>query len=80
MRRADVSLTDYLFRRQTVITAFQQVEDALASQRFLEQEEKVQLLAVAASRRAEATALNQYRAGTVDYTTVVTTQTTALQN
>jgi NodT family efflux transporter outer membrane factor (OMF) lipoprotein len=66
--------------RQTVITAFQQVEDALASQRILEQEERVQLLAVAAARKAEATALNQYRAGTVDYTTVVTTQTTALQN
>jgi NodT family efflux transporter outer membrane factor (OMF) lipoprotein len=66
--------------RQTVITAFQQVEDALASQRILEEQERVQRLAVAAARRAEATALNQYRAGTVDYTTVVTTQTTALQN
>jgi NodT family efflux transporter outer membrane factor (OMF) lipoprotein len=66
--------------RQTVITAFQQVEDALASQRILEQEEKVQILAVAAARKAESTALNQYRAGTVDYTTVVTAQTTALQN
>jgi outer membrane protein TolC len=66
--------------RQTVITAFQQVEDALVSQRILEQEEGVQRLAVAAARKAEATALNQYRAGTVDYTTVVTAQTTALQN
>jgi NodT family efflux transporter outer membrane factor (OMF) lipoprotein len=66
--------------RQTVITAFQQVEDALASQRILEQQEKVQVLAVAAARKAESTALNQYRAGTVDYTTVVTAQTTALQN
>jgi NodT family efflux transporter outer membrane factor (OMF) lipoprotein len=66
--------------RQTVITAFQQVEDALVQQRILEQQEKVQRLAVAAARQAEATALNQYRAGTVDYTTVVTAQTTALQN
>ncbi len=66
--------------RQTVITAFQQVEDALAQQRILEQEERVQRLAVAAARDAERAALNQYSAGTVDYTTVVTTQTTALQN
>src|SRR6266446_4623076 len=42
--------------------------------------ERVQRLAVAASRNAERTALNQYRAGTVDYTTVVTTQQTALTN
>jgi NodT family efflux transporter outer membrane factor (OMF) lipoprotein len=66
--------------RQTVITAFQQVEDALAQQRVFEEQERVQRIAVAAARKAEATALNQYRAGTVDYTTVVTTQTTALQN
>ncbi len=66
--------------RQTVITAFQQVEDALAQQRILEQEERVQLVAVKAAQDAERTALNQYSAGTVDYTTVVTTQTAALQN
>ncbi len=48
--------------RQTVITAFQQVEDALAQQRVFEEEERVQRLAVAASRNAERTALNQYRA------------------
>jgi len=66
--------------RQTVITAFQQVEDALAQQRILEEQERVQRVAVAAARDAERTALNQYAAGTVDYTTVVTTQTTALQN
>ena len=66
--------------RETVITAFQQVEDALAQQRVFEQQERVQRIAVGASRDAERTALNQYRAGTVAYTTVVTTQTTALQN
>src|SRR5260370_8541317 len=64
--------------RQTVITPFQQVEDALAQQRVFEEEERVQRLAVPASRNAERTALNQYRACTVDYTTVVTTQHTAL--
>lgn len=66
--------------RQTVLTAFQQVEDALAQQRILQQQEEVQRLALAAARDAERLALNQYRAGTVPYTTVITTQTTALQN
>jgi NodT family efflux transporter outer membrane factor (OMF) lipoprotein len=66
--------------RQTVITAFQQVEDALAQQRILEQQEQMQRAALAAARTAEQQAFNQYRAGTVPYTTVVTTQTAALQN
>jgi NodT family efflux transporter outer membrane factor (OMF) lipoprotein len=66
--------------RQTVITAFQQVEDALAQQRILLQQEEVQSLALAAARDAERLAFNQYRAGTIPYTTVITTQTTALQN
>jgi NodT family efflux transporter outer membrane factor (OMF) lipoprotein len=64
--------------RQTVITAFQQVEDALAQQRILKQQEDVQRAAVAAARDAERLAFNQYRAGTVSYTTVITTQTAAL--
>jgi NodT family efflux transporter outer membrane factor (OMF) lipoprotein len=66
--------------RQTVITAFQQVEDALVQQRILEQQENVQRTALAAARNAERLAFNQYRAGTVPYTTVITTQTTALNN
>ena len=66
--------------RQTVITAFQQVEDALAQQRILEQQEEVQRSALAAARDAERLAMNQYRAGTVPYTTVVQTQAAALQN
>ncbi len=64
--------------RQTVLTAFQQVEDELAQQRFLIQQEAVQRAAVASAREAERLALNQYRAGTVPYTTVIQTQTTAL--
>ena len=63
-----------------MITAFQQVEDALAQQRILEQQEAVQRAALAAARNAEQLAFNQYRAGTVPYTTVITTQTTALNN
>ena len=37
--------------RQTVITAFQQVEDALAQQRILQQQEEVQRVAVALRAR-----------------------------
>ncbi|HZQ01009.1 MAG TPA: efflux transporter outer membrane subunit [Reyranella sp.] len=64
--------------RQTVLTAFQQVEDGLVQQRVLEQQEQVQQAALAAAREAERISLNQYQAGTVAYTTVVTAQTTAL--
>ncbi len=64
--------------RQTVLTAFQQVEDALVQQRILVQQEQVQRAAVAAAREAERLSLNQYRIGTVPYTTVVQTQTSAL--
>ena len=64
--------------RQTVLTAFQQVEDGLVQQRLLEQQEKVQVAAVAAAREAERLSLNQYQAGTIPYTTVVTSQTSAL--
>lgn len=64
--------------RQTVLTAFQQVEDALVQQRILVQQEQVQRAAVAAARDAERLSLNQYRIGTVPYTTVVQTQTSAL--
>ena len=64
--------------RQTILTAFQQVEDALAQQRILVAQEQVQRAAVAAAREAERLSLNQYRAGTVPYTTVVQTQTAAL--
>jgi len=65
--------------RQTVLTAFQQVEDALVQQRLLVQQEQVQRAAVAAAREAERLSLNQYRIGTIPYTTVVQTQTSALQ-
>jgi len=66
--------------RQSVLVAFQQVEDELAASRILERQATVQDRAVAAAREAELLALNQYRAGTVDYTTVITAQATALTN
>jgi NodT family efflux transporter outer membrane factor (OMF) lipoprotein len=64
--------------RQTVLTAFQQIEDGLVQQRLVEQQEKVQQAAVAAAREAERLSLNQYQAGTIPYTTVITSQTAAL--
>jgi NodT family efflux transporter outer membrane factor (OMF) lipoprotein len=64
--------------RQTILTAFQQVEDALVQQRVLVQQEQVQRSAVAAARDAERLSLNQYRIGTIPYTTVVQTQAAAL--
>jgi len=66
--------------RQAVLVALQQVEDELAASRILEQQATVQDRAVAAAREAARLALNQYRAGTVDYTTVIIAQAAALSN
>ncbi|MGB9429345.1 MAG: efflux transporter outer membrane subunit [Gammaproteobacteria bacterium] len=71
----DESVANY---RQTVLTAFQGVEDQLATVRILEQEAVVQDSAVQAAGQAVQISLNQYRAGTVTYTTVVTAQATLL--
>jgi NodT family efflux transporter outer membrane factor (OMF) lipoprotein len=75
--RANYDKTVATFR-QTVITAFQQVEDALAQQRYFELQESIQRRAVVSAHDAERLSLNQYQAGTVSYTTVVTAQTSAL--
>ncbi|HLI12318.1 MAG TPA: efflux transporter outer membrane subunit [Alphaproteobacteria bacterium] len=64
--------------RETVLTGFQQVEDELAALRILEQQAAVQADAVRSAREAERLTLNQYRAGTVAYTSVIVAQTTAL--
>ncbi len=64
--------------RQTVLTAFQQVEDDLSASRVLQTEEPLRQDAANAANQEETIALNEYRAGTVDYTTVVTAQATAL--
>ncbi|HTK35882.1 MAG TPA: efflux transporter outer membrane subunit [Caulobacteraceae bacterium] len=66
--------------RQTVLSAFQSVEDQIAAARVLEQEAGLRAAAEASARQAEALALNRYRAGQVDYATVVTAQNTALQS
>jgi outer membrane protein TolC len=60
--------------RQTVLTAFQQVEDELAAVRLLSQELVVQQKAVKDQRQAVDVYLNQFQAGTAAFTTVVTAE------
>ena len=73
----DASVASY---RQTVLTAFQQVEDELAALRILEQQEAAAQTAVQSSQHAVNVVLNTYLAGTAAYTAVVTQQTTLLTN
>ena len=63
--------------RQTVLTAFQQVEDELAAAAAYADEARMRDAAATSADRAEAIARNQYLAGTIDYTQVVVAQTTA---
>ncbi len=73
----DASVATY---RQTVLGAFQGVEDNLAALRILEDEARVQDAAVRAAEQSVALTVEQYRAGTVGYLNVITTQTIALAN
>jgi outer membrane protein TolC len=57
--------------RQTVLTALQQVEDELAAIRYLSRQVEQERRAVADERTAVDVFLNQFRAGTVAFTTVV---------
>ena len=66
--------------RQTVLAAFQEVEDNLAALRILEQEAKLQDEVVADARRAVELTINQYQAGVVSFLNVITAQTTLLAN
>jgi NodT family efflux transporter outer membrane factor (OMF) lipoprotein len=73
----DQSIANY---RQTVLAAFQNVEDELSNLRVLKQQSETQAEAVRLARQAVTIALNEYQAGTATYTTVVTAQATALSN
>ena len=64
--------------RQTVLTAFQSVEDQLAAAQVLERQERLRREASRSADQAEAQFLNRYRAGQVSYSDVVTAQVTAL--
>jgi NodT family efflux transporter outer membrane factor (OMF) lipoprotein len=66
------------FYRQTVLAAFQQVEDELAAQNILAQQADVITKAVSSAHESERLTLSQYKAGTVPYSSVLLAQIAAL--
>ncbi|HZU42024.1 MAG TPA: TolC family protein, partial [Terriglobales bacterium] len=64
--------------RETVLTAFQQVEDNLAALRILEGEAQTQSEAVTAAQHSLELSNNRYKGGVATYLEVITAQTTAL--
>lgn len=73
----DASVASY---RETVLTAFQQVEDNLASLRILAQEVQQQDTAVNSAQRNLGLATDRYKLGIDPYLNVITAQTTLLTN
>ena len=71
----DAQVANY---RQTVLTALQQVEDDLIGITQLDKQASVEDRAVTAAAEATRLIFNQYKAGTVAYTSVVTAQTAEL--
>lgn len=63
--------------RQTVLTAFQDVEDQLVASRVLQQQLALREQATRAADLVEQQVLNRYQAGQVSFTEVVTAQVTA---
>jgi multidrug efflux system outer membrane protein len=64
--------------RQTVLAAFQEVEDQLAATELLERQLEAETAALTAARRTSEIASNRYRAGLVSYLEVATAQSVAL--
>ena len=73
----DATVANY---RQVVLTAMQQVEDDLAGLRILEKEASAEDTAVASAKQSLDVNTNQYKAGIVDYLTVITAQATYLND
>jgi NodT family efflux transporter outer membrane factor (OMF) lipoprotein len=73
----DQSVANY---RQTVLTAFQEVEDNLVAIRLLEDEARTQQGAVEAAQRSLALSNNRYKGGVANYLEVTTAQTFALSD
>jgi outer membrane protein TolC len=66
--------------RQTVLSAFQGVEDQLAALRIYARQAAVQDAAVRAAQEEVDVLLNQYTAGTIDFTAVVVAQAQLLND
>jgi len=66
--------------RETVLSAFEQVEDNLAALQILEQEAQTQAEAVAAAQKYLELAILRYKGGVTSYLEVTTAQTTALSD
>ncbi len=85
-RRADVEQARASFEqsaalyRESVLSAFREVEDQLAALRILDEEATVQQRAVEAAARSLAQATNRYRGGLVSYLEVTEAQSAALAN
>lgn len=63
--------------RQTVLTAFRDVEDALVAEKVLADVETFRQQSSQAADDAERIALNEYRQGTIDQTTLIVAQNAA---
>jgi outer membrane protein, multidrug efflux system len=64
--------------RQTVLSAFQEVEDQLAAQQLVAEQLNAEIAAMAAAQRLLDVANNRYKSGLTTYLDVVTAQTTEL--
>jgi NodT family efflux transporter outer membrane factor (OMF) lipoprotein len=85
-RHAQVRLTEAAYDamvanyRETVLTAFQQVEDSLAELRILSDEAEITDRSVKAAQQSLELSTIQYRGGMSSYLQVITSQTATLQN
>lgn len=66
--------------RQVVLAALQDTEDQLSSLRILDRQAQQEQAATLSAQRAAEIAMTEYRFGTAIYTTVITSQQTALSN
>ena len=73
--RYDEAVADY---RQSVLLAFQEVEDGLSGLRILSQQAEQQAQSIASARRAAALSTTRYRAGYVNYLEVIDAERSVL--
>jgi NodT family efflux transporter outer membrane factor (OMF) lipoprotein len=73
----EVQVANY---RQSVLNAFQEVEDNLAALRILDQESGVQTAAVTAAQHSLQISTGRYKGGVTTYLEVLTAQTVQLSN